>query len=51
VETHVHTGPALAIAAAKKSKERILITGSLYLAGEVLAHVRGEEDLFQATAQ
>jgi dihydrofolate synthase/folylpolyglutamate synthase len=51
VETHVHVGPALAIAAAKKSKERILITGSLYLAGEVLAHVRGEEDLFQATAQ
>ena len=43
VETHVHESPALAIAAAKKGKERTLITGSLYLAGEVLAHVRGEE--------
>ncbi|MBL9145818.1 MAG: bifunctional folylpolyglutamate synthase/dihydrofolate synthase [Verrucomicrobiaceae bacterium] len=51
VETHVHESPDLAIAAAKKGKERTLITGSLYLAGEVLAHVRGEEKLFQATAQ
>jgi dihydrofolate synthase/folylpolyglutamate synthase len=51
VETHVHESPALAIAAAKKGKERTLITGSLYLAGEVLAHVRGEEKLFQASAQ
>lgn len=51
VETHVHESPDLAIAAAKKGKERMLITGSLYLAGEVLAHVRGEEKLFQATAQ
>jgi dihydrofolate synthase/folylpolyglutamate synthase len=51
VETHVHESPDLAIAAAKKGKERTLITGSLYLAGEVLAHVRGEEKLFQASAQ
>lgn len=51
VETFVHDKPTTALAAAKKSKERILITGSLYLAGEVLAHVRGEEKLFQATAQ
>lgn len=51
VETHVHESPDLAMAAAKKGKERTLITGSLYLAGEVLAHVRGEEKLFQATAQ
>jgi len=51
VETHVHSTPTLALAAAKKTKERILITGSLYLAGEVLAHIRGEENLFQATAQ
>jgi len=51
VETFVHDKPTAALAAAKKSKERILITGSLYLAGEVLAHVRGEEKLFQATSQ
>lgn len=51
VETHVHTTPAAAMAAAAKDSDRVLITGSLYLAGEVLAHVRGEEKLFQATAQ
>jgi len=51
VETFVHDKPAAALAAAKKSKERVLIAGSLYLAGEVLAHVRGEEKLFQATSQ
>ena len=51
VETFVHSHPAAALMAAKKGKERVLITGSLYLAGEVLAHVRGEEKLFQATSQ
>jgi dihydrofolate synthase/folylpolyglutamate synthase len=51
VETFVHSKPSAALLAAKKSKERVLITGSLYLAGEVLAHVRGEEKLFQATSQ
>lgn len=51
IETHVHGTPEAAMAAAKKGKERVLITGSLYLAGEVLAHVRGEEKLFEATAQ
>ena len=51
IETHVHSSPDAALAAAKRGKERVLITGSLYLAGEVLAHVRGEEKLFQASAQ
>jgi len=51
VETFVHSKPSAALVAAKKSKERVLITGSLYLAGEVLAHVRGEEKLFQATSR
>ena len=51
VDTQVYDKPTAALAAAKKNKERVLITGSLYLAGEVLAHVRGEEKLFQATSQ
>ncbi len=51
METHVHTTVPAAIAAAKKTQERVLITGSLYLAGEVLAHVRGEERLFQSSSQ
>lgn len=50
-EAHVHQSPADALAAAKKGKERVLVTGSLYLAGEVLAHVRGEDALFQSSAQ
>jgi dihydrofolate synthase/folylpolyglutamate synthase len=51
VETHVHPNPASALAEAKKHGERVLITGSLYLAGEVLAITRGEEELFQSSAQ
>ncbi|MDB6072712.1 MAG: bifunctional folylpolyglutamate synthase/dihydrofolate synthase [Verrucomicrobiaceae bacterium] len=50
-EAHVHQSPAEALAAAKKGEERVLITGSLYLAGEILAHVRGEDALFQCSAQ
>ncbi len=51
VETHVHETPAAALAAARAGSERVLITGSLYLAGEVLAHVRGEDAIFQCSAQ
>jgi dihydrofolate synthase/folylpolyglutamate synthase len=51
METHLHATVPAAIAAAKKSKERVLITGSLYLAGEVLAHIRGEEKLLQTSTQ
>ena len=50
-EAYVHQSPAEALAAACKGKERVLVTGSLYLAGEVLAHVRGEDALFQSSAQ
>ena len=50
-EAHVHQSPADALAAARKGHERVLVTGSLYLAGEVLAHVRGEDALFQSSAQ
>ncbi len=51
VETQEFNSPADALATAKKYKERVLITGSLYLAGEVLAHARGEEKMFRATLQ
>ena len=51
VESHVHQSPAAALAAAREGKERVLITGSLYLAGEILAHIRGEDALFQSSAQ
>ena len=51
VETHVHASPPGALIAARQGKERVLITGSLYLAGEVLAHMRGEDAIFQCSAQ
>lgn len=51
VETHVHPSPSSALALAKKQKERVLITGSLYLAGEVLAITRGEERYFRGSSQ
>ena len=51
VDTSVHVSPSEALAVAKAGKERVLVTGSLYLAGEILAHVRGEESLFQKSAQ
>ena len=40
-----------ALAAARKSSQRVLATGSLYLAGEVLAQLRGEKQWFQRSAQ
>lgn len=51
VKSQVHTGVGAALAAAGKSRERVLVTGSLYLAGEALALLQGEEDLFQRSAQ
>jgi dihydrofolate synthase / folylpolyglutamate synthase len=51
VETHVHANPQNAIAAAQRDPERLLVTGSLYLAGETLALLREESGLFQASAQ
>lgn len=47
----VHEKPLDALEAAAKDKERVLITGSLYLAGEVLADVRGERGLFESSDQ
>jgi dihydrofolate synthase/folylpolyglutamate synthase len=45
--------PSLADAlnAARTTKERILITGSLHFAGEALAHLRGEPDALEECAQ
>ncbi len=40
-----------ALAAARKNGGRVLVTGSLYLAGEVLAQLRGEKQWFQRSAQ
>jgi dihydrofolate synthase/folylpolyglutamate synthase len=40
-----------ALAAARKTSTRVLVTGSLYLAGEVLAQLRGEKEWFQRSAQ
>jgi dihydrofolate synthase/folylpolyglutamate synthase len=42
---------AEALAAAQKTKERILITGSLHFAGEALARLRGESRALEECAQ
>src|SRR5207237_952917 len=42
---------AEAIAAAQRTSERVLITGSLHFAGEVLAFLRGEPDALEECAQ
>lgn len=47
----VHDTPEAALSAAKKDKERVLITGSLYLAGEVLSGIKGEPERFEPSAQ
>jgi len=46
-----HSCAESALAAARKSADRVLVTGSLYLAGEVLAQLRGEKQWFQRSAQ
>lgn len=51
VKCEVHADIASALVAAKKSPERVLVVGSLYLAGEMLAHLRGESAQFQSSAQ
>jgi dihydrofolate synthase / folylpolyglutamate synthase len=40
-----------ALSAARREGGRTLVAGSLYLAGEALALLRGERDLFQRSAQ
>ena len=51
IETEVHAELKQALAAAQRGTERVLVTGSLYLAGEALSLQRGEHGLFQASAQ
>ena len=50
-ETHTHRKVETAIAAARREGGRTLVAGSLYLAGEALALLRGERELFQRSAQ
>ena len=42
---------AAALESARVNPERILITGSLHFAGEVVAHLRGEPAAFEECAQ
>jgi dihydrofolate synthase / folylpolyglutamate synthase len=51
IESHTAENPKSAMALTKKHPERVLITGSLYLAGEVLSITRNEEQRFQASSQ
>lgn len=51
VKCEVHDSVQTALASARKAPERVLVAGSLYLAGEMLAHLRGETDQFQRSAQ
>ncbi len=51
VECSTHATVEAALAAARQRGRRVLVTGSLYMVGEVLALLRGEKDLFQRSAQ
>ena len=51
VPCSTHATVESALAAARTRGGRVLVTGSLYLVGEVLALLRGEKDLFQRSAQ
>lgn len=51
VKASCHPTVESALSAARQSPERVLVTGSLYLAGEVLALLRGEKEWFQRSAQ
>ncbi|HEY2572580.1 MAG TPA: cyanophycin synthetase, partial [Verrucomicrobiaceae bacterium] len=51
VECHVHRDVESALVAAKAGPDRVLVAGSLFLAGEMLAHLRGEKAAFQGSAQ
>jgi dihydrofolate synthase/folylpolyglutamate synthase len=51
VKGTVHESVESALASARQHPERVLVTGSLYLAGEVLAQLRGEKEWFQRSAQ
>lgn len=51
VKASCHATVESALASARQKKERVLVTGSLYLTGEVLAQLRGEKEWFQSSAQ
>jgi len=51
VECHTHPDVESALHAARAGDERVLVAGSLFLAGEVLACMRGQKALFQGSAQ
>jgi dihydrofolate synthase/folylpolyglutamate synthase len=51
VTCEVHESVETALIAARRTPERILVAGSLYLAGEMLAHLTGETQQFQRSAQ
>lgn len=46
-----HKSSEDALAAARASSEQVLVTGSLYLVGEVLSQLRGEKQWFQRSTQ
>ncbi|MEY4484700.1 MAG: hypothetical protein RL693_2152, partial [Verrucomicrobiota bacterium] len=46
-----HKSSEDALAAARASNEQVLVTGSLYLVGEVLSQLRGEKQWFQRSTQ
>lgn len=51
VECHTHPDVESALRAARAGAERVLVAGSLFLAGEMLASMRGEKALFHGSAQ
>jgi dihydrofolate synthase / folylpolyglutamate synthase len=51
LQIHTHSSPAAALAAAQAHPQRVLITGSLYLAGEVLAQQQGHSAAFLPSTQ
>ena len=51
VQGQVHPTVESALAAARRGGERVLVAGSLYLAGEVLAQLQGCKQWFQRSAQ
>lgn len=51
IKSTVHPTVESALSRAREHPERLLVTGSLYLVGEVLALLRGEREWFQRSAQ
>ncbi len=47
----IHKSSEEALAVARASGEQVLVTGSLYLVGEVLSQLRGEKQWFQRSTQ